>query len=439
MEVDSNPEASESSQLVAVEQFLSTLTLLAQQPPSTEGFEALGGAIAAWLIARNNELPSTNLINVAMAYLRALTQLCQADIESSPFLLLAEGSQTEIFRATWSSLLICKNQPDIEMQQALLPRLAAMIAKLSQPNGFIMSPRHPALSSLDIEWMIVLFYAKQHSDATAWVTGTWPLPKAVNSSAEQVLQYYYRRGCVHAKYQDWSMAQRCFWICLSIPGQHAPDLLLQAWKKLVLVQCVQYNGTSRKNQSRMPPSSSVHMGNLASNNESLKWYQTFADAYYQRDKAKLATIVEEGAETLTQDFNTDLVELCTQQMVVNQVRHIAQMYSVISVPKLVTLLNLERTDDAQERQTVSDLLGRSGLAWEWQDEWIVFNDTKEVVQDACADRELSELVELMETIQGLDVAITTDPTYHSIIGRTRRQNVEDSPTQGAPEIPGNVA
>lgn len=80
--------------------------------------------------------------------------------------------------------------------------------------------------------------AEQYRFAARAMEGTWPRPNAA-ISVHHVLRYFLFRGMIYVGCNDWTMAVRCFWTCLTIPSEIVSALAVAAWKKLVLVQCLQ--------------------------------------------------------------------------------------------------------------------------------------------------------------------------------------------------------
>jgi len=83
----------------------------------------------------------------------------------------------------------------------------------------------------------VALLAEQYRFAARVLQDTWPRPTST-VSVRHVLRYYLLRGMIHVGCNDWTMAIRCFWTCLSIPSEIVSALAVTAWKKLVLVQCL---------------------------------------------------------------------------------------------------------------------------------------------------------------------------------------------------------
>lgn len=80
--------------------------------------------------------------------------------------------------------------------------------------------------------------AEQYRYAARVMEGSWPRP-AATLSVRHILRYFLLRGMIHMGCNDWTMAVRCFWTCLSVPSEVVSALAIGAWKKMVLVQCLQ--------------------------------------------------------------------------------------------------------------------------------------------------------------------------------------------------------
>lgn len=104
-----------------------------------------------------------------------------------------------------------------------------------------------SLTVAHCEFLQACIYAEQHAVAESYILHTWPRPSSSSSSStvkiSTVLRYFYLRGVVHMRCHHWNLAVRCFWTCLSIPAVSDANAVsaisVAAWKKLVLVQCIQ--------------------------------------------------------------------------------------------------------------------------------------------------------------------------------------------------------
>ena len=140
--------------------------------------------------------------------------------------------------------------------------------------------------------------------------------------------------------------------------------------------------------------------------------------FYGRNKSVLGSLIEEYRSNIEADGNMDLVTQCLSQLERNQVRHIGQMYSVISISKAASLLGIvePNTEQTLVRKRVSNLLCQSGVNCEIQEDgMIVFHEDSAEVSSRVAGVGLREWMSMLERIQQLDVSIVTSPKYHSLM------------------------
>jgi hypothetical protein len=107
---------------------------------------------------------------------------------------------------------------------------------------------HERLIPAHCEFLEACIFAQEYQLAESHILQSWPRPQKGphTSNIETVLRYYYLRGVVHLNCgpSSYSMAMRCFWTCLSVPATSDTNVVsaiaVNAWKKLILVQSMQY-------------------------------------------------------------------------------------------------------------------------------------------------------------------------------------------------------
>jgi hypothetical protein len=320
--------------------------------------------------------------------------------------------------------------------------------------------------------------AEQYRYAARIISGTWPRPTAT-VSAKQVLRYYYLRGMIHLGCNDYTLAHRCFWTCLSVPAEVCSQIMMEAWKKLILVQClllptsdndndINSNSTNNNKNTRLPKTMPNCMGRrLASLKEKAAaasspsndlfpgsssgkrsarhpqrpappqqqqlqqqqsqqhlppvqfttCYMELVEAFYKRDKAKMEALQTEHRTILLADGNDGLVMQCHSQLVRNQVAHLSKMYSVVSLSKLAQLLQISKVEE------VTTILCQSGVLCEIQEDgMVVFADTTNSTTSTTTTTttsndhvDLTEWMQLLDKVQKLDVGIATTAKYHSLM------------------------
>lgn len=233
----SNPDPNAAPAAGGVPSFLddpaSCLNAIANRPPSRELWGMLSGA-ASSCMKEEESAPLRGL------YLQAVAQQLPASDSPAAAGMEAAGSNSsgvefEVMRAQRLfevldavSLAATKVTPRLEISKSGILR-----ALILHP-GF----KSDVLTQVQVEFCQMALLAEQYRFAARVLEGSWPRP-AATLSVRHILRYFLLRGMIHIGCNDWTMAVRCFWTCLSVPSEVVSSLAIAAWKKLVLVQCLQ--------------------------------------------------------------------------------------------------------------------------------------------------------------------------------------------------------
>eukprot|EP00980_Cylindrotheca_fusiformis_P008528 scaffold1807_cov140-Cylindrotheca_fusiformis.AAC.20 len=501
----SAPRASSSSLLLPsefVQDPAEYLTMVASEPPSYEALRRLAGSVASWFQSPQatalapSALAPDAIGNIGSMYLQAAAAQLRQDTPSSSVSsfreptgrrmdeieLLHNQQKCEVIEAVGAVATQCMGNRIAITTSGILPALAQIA--LNAPDE---------LSLASVEFLQCALMAEQYRFAARLIEGTWPRPTSAattTSSVKHVLRYYYLRGMIHLGCNDYVMAHRCFWTCLSIPSDSVSKIALEAWKKMALVQCLMdrtggssTSGTNSKiiqtpksmpncmvrllsscqESSKRTDSTSTtttattttttgeamltdilqqggggppevqlpssHQRRLSEKNsvETVACYMNLMDAFFKRDKTTFQSLMATHEEGIfREDGNVGLVQQCLTQLVRNQVVHLSNMYSVVPVSKVATLLGLEEDDDDDGGLAVTRVLLESKVPCEIQDDGMVTFceenasslsslSSKPSAQPSMVD--ISEWMHLIDEVQKLDVAIVTNPEFHALLRR----------------------
>ena len=239
---------------------------------------------------------------------------------------------------------------------------------------------------------------------------------------------------------DLELAHRCFWTCLSVPSDVSSKIAVEAWKKLVLVQCLLHDSTSPTSSIALPKSMPNCLGRMLATYRAdqqnqqqqnlrqsqqpsttnsapqpiinpITCYMDLSKAFHARDKAAMEKLEREHMTTLTYDGNLGLMHQCQTRLVACQVAHLARMYSVVPLSKLAASLQVEEskvTSILCQSKVPCQILPENGMVSFEQE------SNSSSSQNTGLSSDISEWMQLMEKIQKLDVAIATSPKYHSL-------------------------
>jgi hypothetical protein len=115
------------------------------------------------------------------------------------------------------------------------------------------------VTAAHVEFLQTCIYAGQYREAVTEMENSiwWPQPNAATGTVQHPLRYFYLRGVAYMGVQNWRLAVRAFWTCLSIPSADSnvvSAVTIAAWKKLVLVQCCQLDCLEPASTKQSQPS-----------------------------------------------------------------------------------------------------------------------------------------------------------------------------------------
>ncbi|KAL3944739.1 MAG: hypothetical protein SGBAC_001158 [Bacillariaceae sp.] len=455
----------------------SFLTTIASEPPSHEALRKLAGSVASWFSNPNSAEAASQVssfyLKAAATQLKVETSLAGATVAAArkaarsgrmeEMEMLHIQHKAEVVDAIGVAATHCISNRISISSSGIIPTLAQIM--MNAPNE---------LQSVGVEFLQCSLLAEQYRYAARLLQGTWPRPME-GSSVKQVLRYYYLRGMIHLGCNDLVLAHRCFWTCLSIPSDSLSKITFEAWKKMVLVQCLMTKQPEEANRMiRTPKSMPSVMGKLLSSfqeggsgnkpkparavsrgdhghpeeqqrrpsqrltqrldqltaQEAVASYMSLTDAFGQREKTKFEAVMKEKEATFKEDRNMGLVHQCLTQLIRNQVIHLSNMYSVVPMSKVVSILGLE-----QESQVPAVLLESKVPCQIQDDDMVVFDDGDN--NDATTSRDPSlvdfaEWMELLEKVQLLDISLVTSPKYHLLLQKENNTNRKDAPAMGGP-------
>jgi len=265
--------------------------------------------------------------------------------------------------------------------------------------------------------------AEQYRYGARVVAGTWPRPNAV-IDVEQVLRYYFLRALVHLGCGDLVLAHRCLWTCLSIPGNVCSRIMMEAWKKLVLVQCLKHRVSipDQTVQVSLPANVPVCLvrrltsireaHGLAVKSDSsgpeIYCYMDLEKAFYMRDTEKFESCMAAHEKFFREASNWGLVNQCHTKLKENQIRHLSLLYSTVPVSTVAECLRVQTSQ-------IRRILCESQVPCEIQDDgMIVFTSDTSGDESVVELMDLDEWVHLLDRVQKLDVSIACTQKYLSI-------------------------
>ena len=371
-------------------------------------------------------------------------------------------------------------------QSGILPVLGNMMptANAAPASVALISPG-PILAQAHVEFLQACIFAGQYDYAERCIAGMWPRPHST-VSVRNVLRYFYLRGVVHLGCQHLDLAVRCFRTCLTVPAEAVSSIVLAAWKKLVLIQCLQQSDltvdrTKPMNLPSPTPScvsryinSAVAEANALGNNsaavagatptgatapedatsivhlvdnletgessrEKNKYpalgvgaYAAIVQAFVDMDKTGLATKLQDHKTLLSHDGNLGLAHQVASELPCRQLYSWSRVYSSISLTELAQLLVIS----AEELQR---LLVQVSIAKQWpiqvEGHMVSFPRQEPLVDTAVSASQMQDLVALAKLVQKMDATLSSSNKFLSL---ARKEGVAESKGGAAPSGPRGV-
>lgn len=228
-----------------VEDPAACLSFIANRPATHNLWHMLGGTAAACIKVE----VGPGHANVCALYLQAVAQQLAASENNLEAAAAVVGNNSNNNNAAAMNVRMEAEMVQLQKLYEILEAVAVAATKcsprlaISQTGILRALLSHPScksayLTQVQVEFCHLALLAEQYRFAARAMEGTWPRPTSA-ISVRSVLRYYGSRGMIHVGCNDHGMAIRCFWTCLSVPSDIVSVLGLNAWKKLVLVQCLQ--------------------------------------------------------------------------------------------------------------------------------------------------------------------------------------------------------
>jgi len=390
---------------------------------------------------------------------------------------------SEILQAVGYAAAKCSPRSAIS-ESGILPALARLIP----------SPPH-TLCSAQVELMQCALLAGQYRYVRRLVLGddVWPRPTG-GTGIQQVLRYFYYRGMIHLALDEWSLAIRCFWTCVTVPSEVVSAITICAWKKLVLCRCLMLPvgattakgmqtssfgstssgqvqkemvpeilsppsaastqvarffsigiSTKTPTMSSMPMATEGNNSNSASQgpmgqsaivNYGVRPYSELVTAFWNGDRATFATVKRDNESIWTDDGNLGMIHRLEKDLLNRHVYHLSRIYSVIPLAQLSEELQLP----VEDVRVLLLKMSYGGMTVDIDAEgWVEFPNEDRLRGEEGAGNlveSMGEIMTLANQIRRLDVAIATTPRYQHL---TRKEKGDSSSSGRASGGPRGVA
>ena len=420
--------AAGGTHLSSQEDSLTFLTTLIALPPSMEAVTQLAiSPICLSMIAPEADSQLAALfLKAAAIHLNAAFDSVEGENErTQPYIL-------NVLATVGSAATHCVKTMT---SRSLLAKSGILISLVSMLNR----QRH-IITAAHVEFLQCAILAGHYRFARRMVGDTWPRPNKT-TTVEHLLRYYYLRGLMHIGCDEFNWAIRCFWTVLSVPMTVVSAIAVEAWKRMVLCQCliIPINDVKSPYPSllALPAASSKVLARFMSTNNNSPEIETSDHQQHQQQQlgsdshnhhaanmgipayVEVAKALVLGDRTLflkiktkyavqwTADKTMGLMERLETEMLHRHVQKLASIYSVIPISQLSTELEIP----VEQLPTI--LPHVQGLLVTEQDGMV---SLERIATEPMPKENLSELMVLTERIRKLDVTLSTSRQFRQLKG-----------------------
>lgn len=273
---------------------------------------------------------------------------------------------------------------------------------------------------------------------------------------------------IHIGCNEWHLAIRSFWTCVTIPSDVISAITIAAWKKMVLCQCLLAPVTENKPQVsggkptptqtkapsilNLPGAASapvVRFLTMASTSKKaadssagssseqqhqsqcgIREYFELVNAFCQGDRRKYVEVKVRNAALWQADGNTGIVNRVQTDLQHRQVYQLSRIYSVMPLSQLSSELQLT----TEQVQALLVQLSAKGMDIHVETDGMVSFPSNEIPEHDEMDHNLEHIMALADKIRQLDVAIATTPRYQNLTRRDKADGARSAGPRGVADL-----
>jgi len=231
-------------------------------------------------------------------------------------------------------------------------------------------------------------------------------PPSDGVTTARYLQYWYYGGLVYCAVKQWGRARHCLLLAVTAPALAVSQVMLEAYRRLVLVQLMIDGKTPV-----LPKHASHVVSRLV--RPACQPYHDLALAF-QASPAALSAALANHAAALTRDGTLPLARQLLRQRKRHDIRQLTRTFLTLSLQDVAGRAGLGGPEEAQHHLTAMIEEGEIEASINQRDGMVLFRDS--APQDTPRTLELlhdkmQEAVKLEELIVGMEEDIRLNPAY----------------------------
>ncbi|XP_012162980.1 COP9 signalosome complex subunit 3 isoform X2 [Ceratitis capitata] len=229
-----------------------------------------------------------------------------------------------------------------------------------------------------------------------------------NNDAKYFLLYYYYGGMIYTAVKNFDRALYFFEVCISTPAAAMSHIMLEAYKKFVLVSLI-LHGKVLPIPKSSGPVISRFMKPLA------QAYHDLGNAYATSTNEELRIVMNKCSETFIRDKNMGLVKQVVTSLYKKNIQRLTKTFLTLSLSDVASRAQL---NDAAEAEKYIFNMIKSGEIYasiNKKDGMVVFKDDPEKYNSPemflKVQKDMAETMDLIRQINKMEEEILLNPIY----------------------------
>ncbi|GFH59544.1 hypothetical protein CTEN210_16020 [Chaetoceros tenuissimus] len=232
------------------------------------------------------------------------------------------------------------------------------------------------------------------------------------------LRFHHLKGIIYYGNDLLIDAIKEFNIVLQTPAMDVSQVMISAWKKLVLVKCTLDQKDVLKLPNGVSQAVSRYFKGYSSLESTLEFYKSLGEKFHNMTVHALDKLVHQHSEQLQADGNLGMVQRLYSVLEKRIVHTTQNTYSCIPIERLAQKLNLTREECVEylvqvtmhQQRQVSTGNNDSFVKFTVdEEEGVVYFDSEE--KDHGLENNIQECMELVQKIKELDVKLASSSKY----------------------------
>jgi len=167
-------------------------------------------------------------------------------------------------------------------------------------------------------------------------------PHITGLKCDDILLYFYYGGYCYVAMKEWEKAIEFFETVISIPAVTPSAIMVEAYKKLILVSLI-FKGES----PTLPKSANSSVIRFIKSLKMITTYEELANSFATNSIDDISRCIEANTEQFAKDLNLGLVGQVRSSLVQHSIKNVTKTYSTIKYSNLMEYIGVKEDREAE--------------------------------------------------------------------------------------------